>query len=117
MNLKSVWTGKSSIKSILLFLISLGVAKDLKNPPLFLNGSSESTEQCSLPFGKGSSGGENLASLTSTKIEIKSFPFLASYGYYAKPRHESWNHKCTASILSNRALLTAAHCLRLLEQI
>ena len=98
-------------------MIGLSVAKASKLPSLFLNDSSESNIQCSLPSGKGSSGGENLASLTSKKIEIKSFPFLASYGYYAKPRHESWNHKCTASILSKRALLTAAHCLRLLEQI
>ena len=98
-------------------MISLSVAKSSKNPSLFLNGSSESTKQCSLPFGKGSSGAENLAGLTSKKFEIKSFPFLASYGYYAKPRHETWNHVCTASILSKTALLTAAHCLRLLEEI
>ena len=98
-------------------MIGLSVAKASKNPSLFLNGSSESTEQCSLPFGKGSSGSENLPGLNSDKIEIKSFPFLASYGYYAKPKHETWNHICTASILSKRALLTAAHCLRLLEEL
>jgi hypothetical protein len=92
------------------------VTKASKIPSILINGSSESSLQCALPFGKGSSGGENLAVLNPDKIEIKSFPFLASYGYYAKPKHEKWNHICTASILSKRALLTAAHCLRLLEE-
>ena len=114
---KSIWTDIFTAKLVVLCMISLSVAKASKNSSLFLNGSSETTIQCSLPFGKGSSGGENLAGLTPTNIEIKSFPFLASYGYYAKPRHETWNHVCTASILSKNALLTAAHCLRLLEEI
>ena len=114
---KCIWTDIFTAKLVLLYMISLSVGKSSQNTSLFLNGSSEPMIQCSLPFGKVSSGGENLAGSNSKKIEIKSFPFLASYGYYAKPKHETWNHVCTASILSKRALLTAAHCLRLLEQI
>ena len=115
---KCIWTDIFTAKFVLLCMIGLSVAKSSTNTSLFLNGSTEPMIQCSLPFGKVSPGGENLAGgLTSKKIEIKSFPFLASYGYYAKPKHETWNHLCTASILSKRALLTAAHCIRLLEQI
>ena len=114
---KSIWTDIFTAKLVLLCMISLSVGKASKNTSFFLNGSAEPMIQCSLPFGKVLSGGENLAGSNSKKIEIKSFPFLASYGYYAKPKHETWNHVCTASILSKRALLTAAHCLRLLEQI
>ena len=79
-----------------------------------LTDSSDKTLQCSAPLEKG----HNLDGLvTSNEIDIKSYPFLASYGYYAKPKHETWIHLCTASILSKRALLTAAHCLRLIEEI
>ena len=37
--------------------------------------------------------------------------FVASYGYNSKTRPE-WVHKCTASVLTKRTLLTAAHCVR-----
>ena len=97
-NLK--WTGM--VKSILLFFIGLGVTTASQDQSLISN-------ECKLPNGN--------SLIPGSKIEIKSFPFLASYGYYAKPKYETWNHICTASILSKRALLTAAHCLRLLEQI
>ena len=110
MNLKSIWPGISSVKSILLFLIGFSVTK----ASLVLNESHESTVQCSLPFGKSSFGGEKQAG--SDKIDINSYPFLASYGYEARPGFETWIHLCTASILSKRALMTAAHCLRLLNK-
>ena len=112
MNLKSIWTGISSVKSILLFLIGFSVTKASLVP----NESHESTVQCSLPFGKSSFGGENAAGMNSDKIDIKSYPFLASYGYEARPGFKTWIHLCTASILSKRALMTAAHCLRLLNK-
>ena len=115
---KSFWqrfTCTFTVKLVLLCMIGLSVAKSSKNTSLLLNGSSEPMIQCSLPFGKISSGGENLASVTSKKIEIKSFPFLASYGY--EHENKTWIHICTASIISKTELLTSAHCLRLLEQI
>ena len=37
--------------------------------------------------------------------------FVASYVYYSKNRTE-WINKCTASVLTKRTLLTAAHCVR-----
>ena len=91
-------------KSILLFFIGFVVTTASENMTSY---STDSMVQCKL-------SGENLP-LNSDKIEIKSFPFLASYGYMDE--NESWNHICTASIKSERELLTAAHCLRLLEQI
>ena len=87
--------------------ISVPMSSDFKD-------SSDKTLQCSVPLEKG----HNRDGLvTSNEIDIKSYPFLASYGYYAKPKHEAWIHLCTASILSKRALMTAAHCLRLIEEI
>ena len=98
-NLK--WTGM--VKSILLFFIGLGVTTASQDQSLISN-------ECKLPNGN--------SLIPGSKIEIKSFPFLASYGFRNDERDDkSWNHICTASILSKRALLTAAHCLRLLEQI
>ena len=78
---------------------------------------SKSDIQCSLPSGKYSTSGEKRFTMGFDELDIKSFPFLASYGYLASPGYETWVHLCTASILSKRALMTAAHCLRLLKII
>ena len=87
------------VQSILLLFIGFGVTTASEKNP-------DESPDCKLR-------GENLPGY-SDKIEIKSFPFLASYGY----EHENtWIHICTASIISKTELLTSAHCLRLLEQI
>ena len=93
-NLK--WTGM--VKSIVLLFIGFGVTMASEINP-------DESPECKL----------RSEDLMNSKIEIKSFPFLASYGY--KNEDQTWNHICTASIISKRKLLTAAHCLRLLEQM
>ena len=43
--------------------------------------------------------------------------FLASYGRNSQIKQEwKWVHQCTASVLTKRTLLTAAHCLRKFDQ-
>ena len=54
---------------------------------------------------------ENVKS--SNDIKIQEISFVASYGYYEKTKQDwEWIHTCTASVLTKRTLLTAAHCLR-----
>ena len=47
---------------------------------------------------------ENARSSNDIKLQ-----FVASYGHNSKTR---WVHECTASVLTKKTLLTAAHCLR-----
>ena len=102
----SKWTAGMVI-SILLLLIGFGVTTASEN---FEDESPDLMIQCKLR-------GEDLPGLNSenSEIEIKSFPFLASYGY--ENENKTWIHICTATIISKTELLTSAHCLRLLEQI
>jgi len=51
---------------------------------------------------------ENARSSNDIKLQ-----FVASYGHNSKTR---WVHECTASVLTKRTLLTAAHCLRKFDQ-
>ena len=101
----------SRTKAILIFVIIFSIknlisASDLNRIP--------ETLECTPKFGKGTN--EVFGDETPDKIDIKKFPFLASYGYLEKPQLETWKHVCSAAIISEGALLTAAHCLRLLEK-
>jgi len=55
---------------------------------------------------------ENARSSNDIKLQ-----FVASYGHNSKTRQEwKWVHECTASVLTKRTLVTAAHCLRKFDQ-
>ena len=74
---------------------------------------SDSEDICSIKSIENTS--ENAKSLND--IKIQEFPFIASYGHNLKTNQEwKWIHKCTASVLTKRTLLTAAHCLKKFDQ-
>ena len=67
---------------------------------------SDSEDVCLLKSFEGTS--ENAKSFND--IKIQEFPFVASYGRNSKDW--KWIHECTASVLTKKTLLTAAHCLK-----
>ena len=67
---------------------------------------SDSEDICLLKSFEGTS--ENAKSFND--IKIQEFPFVASYGQ--KSKNWKWTHECTASVLTKKTLLTAAHCLK-----
>lgn len=50
---------------------------------------------------------EMIRSPSNENTNIKSFPFMGSYGYYAPPLKKNWVNVCAAAVVSKRALMTA----------
>ena len=79
----------SRTKAILIFVIISSIknlisASDLnRSPETSLNSS-----ECTPKFGKGTN--EVFGDETPDKIDIRKFPFLASYGYFERPKLETW---------------------------
>ena len=71
---------------------------------------SDSEDICQLKSSEGTS--ENDKSFND--IKIQEFPFVASYGQNSK--NWIWTHECTASVLTKKTLLTAAHCLKTFDK-
>ena len=90
-------------------MLALSKMKSLKylGMMIFLSGvKSDSEDICTIKSFEHPS--ENARSSNDIKLQ-----FVASYGHNSKT---SWVHECTASVLTKRTLLTAAHCLRKFDQ-
>jgi len=59
-----------------------------------------------------SKSSEMVKSLADENTDITLFNFVGSYGYFAAPSNKTWNHLCVVSILNDKVVMLAAHCLR-----
>jgi len=57
----------------------------------------------------GRADSRNINFITGAQFPVGHWPWMASLGFH--DQRQKWNHKCGATLISDKHFLTAAHCL------